>query len=122
MQVLCHRNGLRWYLVVVLHVCVCLYVGMSVAKSLTLAITFESTSYLSYSTNETLSNYYMVNDFVVLTVTFILKIANLDFDAVRGINSCFTNISCFLFCFFFFLICSLFANSFFGWEGFTVCN
>ena len=45
---------------------------LSVAKSLTLSITFVPT-------NETLSNDTRVNDLVTLTVSFILKIVNLDF-------------------------------------------
>ena len=39
-----------------------------------------------YSTNQTLSIDSKVNDLVKLTMTFILKIANLDFLAARNIR------------------------------------
>ena len=58
----CPKNWIRGHLVFVLSIC------GSVAKTLTLTITFEpyeiETSYLAYSTNETLSNDTKVNDLV----------------------------------------------------------
>ena len=58
-------------------------------KTLTLAITFEPLE-IETSTNETLSNNTKGNDLVILTVTFLLSIANFGFCCCRG-HSCFTN-------------------------------